>query len=114
MTIQKRHFMARVLRTLGGFAALIVVAGACHLLEPNTPDVVPSGGLNDPLALPTIRAGAIGDFGIAYTGSGANGSGGTTEGQVLASGMLADEWINTGTFPDRVQADARQSDPASG
>lgn len=114
MTIQKRHFMARVLRTLGGFAALIVVAGACHLLEPNTPDVVPADGLNDPLALPTIRAGAIGDFGIAYTGSGANGSGGTTEGQVLASGLLADEWINTETFPDRVQADARQTDPASG
>src|SRR5262249_17996447 len=27
--------------------------------------------------------------------------------------LLADEWINTETFPDRVQADARQPDPAS-
>ena len=36
------------------------------------------------------------------------------EGQVLASGLLGDEWINTETFPDRVQADARQTDPASG
>src|ERR1051326_5526716 len=80
----------------------------------NTPDVVPAGDLNDALALPTIRAGAIGDFGIAYTGSGASGSGGTVEGQVLASGLLADEWINTETFPDRIQADARQTDPASG
>jgi len=109
-----RHFMARVLRTVGGVAAPLVVIGACNLLEPNTPDVVPTGGLDDPLALPTIRAGAIGDFGIAYTGSGASGSGGTVEGQVLASGLLADEWINTETFPDRVQADARQTDPASG
>ncbi len=114
MTISKRHFMARVLRTFGGVAAPLMVVGACNLLESNTPDVVPAGGLNDPLALPTIRAGAIGDFGVAYTGSGASGSGGTVEGQVLASGLLADEWINTETFPDRVQADARQTDPASG
>lgn len=113
MTLLKQHLVARVLRVCGGLAVL-TLAGACNLLEPNTPDVVPAGGLNDPLALPTIRAGAIGDFGIAYTGSGANGSGGTTEGQVLASGLLADEWINTETFPDRIQADARQTDPASG
>lgn len=114
MTTPMQYFMARVLRTVGGVAVPLVVIGACNLLEPNTPDVVPTGGLDDPLALPTIRAGAIGDFGIAYTGSGASGSGGTVEGQVLASGLLADEWINTETFPDRVQADARQTDPASG
>jgi hypothetical protein len=121
MNTPKLHLMARALRSVGGrglavamAAVLVLVTGwACHLLDANTPDVVPSGGLDDPNALPTIRAGAIGDFGIAYTGSGAQGSGGTTEGQVLASGLLADEWINTETFPDRVQADARQTDPAS-
>jgi len=118
MTIQMPKIMGRALRTFGGRALsvtlLLTVGGACHLLDVNTPDVVPADNLNDPLALPTIRAGAVGDFGIAYTGSGAQGSGGTTEGQVLASGLLADEWINTETFPDRVQADARQVDPASG
>jgi len=122
MTTQTKKFIARALRTFGGqglrvavaATLLLTVGGACHVLEVNTPDVVPADNLNDPLALPTIRAGAIGDFGIAYTGSGAQGSGGTTEGQVLASGLLADEWINTETFPDRVQADARQVDPASG
>src|ERR1041385_8129626 len=114
MTLTRQNFVARLLRVFGGLAVLGLTAGACHLLEPNTPDVVPAGGLDDPLALPTIRAGAIGDFGIAYTGSGASGSGGTVEGQVLASGLLADEWINTETFPDRVQTDARQTDPASG
>ncbi|HEV2670968.1 MAG TPA: hypothetical protein VGU74_07740, partial [Gemmatimonadales bacterium] len=95
-------------------AAVWTLAAACHLTDVSNPDIVPTGGLDDALALPTIRAGAIGDFGLAYTGSGASGSGGTVEGQVLASGMLADEWINTETFPDRVQADARQTDPASG
>ena len=99
MTIQMPKIMGRALRTFGGRALsvtlLLTVGGACHLLDVSTPDVVPADNLNSPLALPTIRAGAIGDFGIAYTGSGAQGSGGTTEGQVLASGLLADEWINT-------------------
>ena len=54
--------------------AVMVIGAACHLLDVNNPDVVPSGGLNDATALPTIRAGAIGDFGLAYTGSGAQGS----------------------------------------
>jgi hypothetical protein len=122
MTIQMQETMARALRTFGGrvlsvalgVTVLTTVGGACHLLDVSTPDVVPADNLNSVTALPTIRAGAIGDFGIAYTGSGAQGSGGTTEGQVLASGLLGDEWINTETFPDRVQADARQTDPASG
>lgn len=121
MTIQMLKIMARALRTGGrvvavGFTltAVWTLAGACHITDVSTPDIVPPGGLNDPAALPTIRSGAIGDFGLAYTGSGAQGSGGTTEGQVLASGLLGDEWINTETFPDRVQADARQTDPASG
>ncbi len=122
MTITMLRDMARALRNLGGralafivvVAAVWTVGAACHLLDVSNPDIVPPVSLTDPLALATIRAGAIGDFGIAYTGSGAQGSGGTTEGQVLASGLLADEWINTETFPDRVQADARQTDPASG
>ena len=121
MTIQMLSIMGRALRGGGrvlaaGFVlgALWTLAAACHVTDVSNPDIVPTGGLDDPLALPTIRAGAIGDFGLAYTGSGASGSGGTVEGQVLASGLLGDEWINTETFPDRVQADARQTDPASG
>jgi hypothetical protein len=120
MNIRMLDIMARALRTGGRvlaasfiLAALWTFAAACHITDVSNPDIVPTEGLNDPLALPTIRAGAIGDFGIAYTGSGASGSGGTVEGQILASGMLGDEWINTETFPDRVQADARQTDPAS-
>src|SRR6266567_1049314 len=93
-------------------AAVLVVSG-CHVLDVSNPDIVPGDNLNDPAALPTIRAGAIGDFGIAYSGSGAQGSNGTTEGQILISGMLGDELINTETFPDRVFTDARQPQPES-
>jgi hypothetical protein len=94
-------------------AGAVVLFGGCHLLDVTTPDVVPIGVLTNAGALPTIRAGAIGDFDLAYVGSGASGSSGTVEGQVLISGMMSDELINTETFPDRVQADARQTDPAS-
>jgi hypothetical protein len=94
--------------------AAVLVASGCHVLDVQNPDIVPGDNLNDPNALPTIRAGAIGDFGIAYSGSGAQGSNGTTEGQVLISGMLGDELINTETFPDRVFVDARQPQPESG
>jgi hypothetical protein len=91
--------------------ALAVVG--CHLLDISNPDVVPIDLLGGPSALATVRAGAIGDFTLAYSGSGAGGSGGTIEGQIMASGLLADEWINTETFPDRIQVDARQTDPTS-
>jgi K+-transporting ATPase c subunit len=121
MTIQMLNIIARALRHGGRVLAVGIVltalwtlAAACHITDVSNPDIVPTGGLDDPLALPTIRAGAIGDFGLGYSGSGASGSGGTVEGQVLASGLLGDEWVNTETFPDRVQADARQTDPASG
>ncbi|PYP12312.1 MAG: hypothetical protein DMD59_00455 [Gemmatimonadetes bacterium] len=95
-----------------GLAASLAGAGtllaACHLLDVSNPDIVPPEGLNSAAALPTIRAGAIGDLHIAYTGSGAQGSGGTTEGVILLGGMLSDELINTETFPDRILADARR------
>ena len=74
--------MARVLRNGAGralavmaiMAAVGTVGAGCHLLDINNPDIVPPVSLDDPLALATIRAGAIGDFGVAYTGSGAQGS----------------------------------------
>ena len=97
--------------------ALVVAAGltaGCHILDVSNPDIVLPGSLNGAAALPTIRAGAIGDFAIAYSGSGAQGSGGTTEGLILLGGMLADELINTETFPDRILADARQPQIESG
>jgi len=108
---------ARGPRATGMGAALIFATAltvGCHILDVSNPDVVFPSSLDDPAALPTIRAGAIGDFAIAYSGSGAQGSGGTTEGQILLGGMLADELINTETFPDRILADARQPQIESG
>ncbi|HZI22679.1 MAG TPA: hypothetical protein VFD76_09175 [Gemmatimonadales bacterium] len=93
---------------------VLITALGCHLLDISNPDVVPVDVLGGATALAAVRAGAIGDFTIAYSGSGAGGSGGTVEGQIMVSGLLSDEWINTETFPDRIQVDARQTDPSSG
>src|SRR5690349_1597460 len=87
-------------------STILAVAAGCHLLDVSNPDVIPGGVLTGAANLPIIRGGAIGDFALAYSGSGATGSSGTIEGQIMVSGLLADEWINTETFPDRIQVDA--------
>jgi hypothetical protein len=87
--------------------AFVLAVTACHTLDVTQPDIIQPGNLGTAASLPTIRAGAIGDFTIAYSGSGAQGSSGTTEGQILTSGLLSDELINTETFPDRINVDRR-------
>src|SRR6266516_2938689 len=95
---------------LARLAALVLAlpfTGCNDPLNVQDPDIVPPVNLNDKSVLPTIRAGAIGDFALAYTGSGADGSGGTVEGVTMYGGLLADEWINSETFPTRIEVDAR-------
>jgi starch-binding outer membrane protein, SusD/RagB family len=88
-------------------ATLALVTTACHVLDVAQPDIIQPGNLATAAALPTIRAGVIGDFTASYSGSGAQGSSGTVEGQVLTAGLLSDELINTETFPDRINVDRR-------
>ncbi len=95
---------------LARLAALVLAlpfTGCNDPLNVQDPDIVPPVNLNDKSVLPTIRAGAIGDFALAYTGSGADGSGGTVEGVTMYGGLLADEWINSETFPTRIEVDSR-------
>ncbi len=94
--------------TLCAVALLALPLAGCNdPLKVTDPDIVPPDNLNVFSALPTIRAGAIGDFTIAYSGSGADGSGGTVEGVIMYGGLLADEWVNSETFPTRIEVDAR-------
>ncbi len=95
--------------TLLLFAAafsLVPLAGCNDPLRVTDPDIVTPGQLTDPSKLPTLRAGAIGDFDLAYSGDGSDGSGGV-EGAIMYGGLLADEWINSETFPTRIEVDAR-------
>ncbi|HKE89742.1 MAG TPA: hypothetical protein VKB45_05345 [Gemmatimonadales bacterium] len=86
--------------------SLVPLAGCNDPLHVTDPDIVTPGQLGDPSTLPTVRAGAIGDFDLAYTGDGSDGSGGV-EGAIMYGGLLADEWINSETFPTRIEVDAR-------
>ncbi|HYL22696.1 MAG TPA: hypothetical protein VEU74_13095 [Gemmatimonadales bacterium] len=101
------NHLAKLL-ALTAVALLVPAAGCNDPLNVRIPDIVPTGALNDSASLATVRAGAIGDFAIAYTGDHPDGSGGTGEGVILYGGLLADEFINSETFPTRIEVDARQ------
>ena len=88
-------------------ALLVPNAGCNDPLRVSIPDIVPPGALTDSAALATVRAGAIGDFAIAYSGDHPDGSGGVGEGVIMYGGLLGDEWINSETFPTRIEVDAR-------
>src|SRR5438270_8454917 len=88
--------------------ASVLPSGACNdPLRVSIPTIVPPGSLSDTAALGTLRAGAIGNFSIAFSGDHPDGSGGTGEGVIMYGGLLADEWINSETFPTRIEVDGR-------
>jgi hypothetical protein len=96
------------LSLLAAAFTLLPLAGCHNLLTVTDPDILTPGQLGDPQTLPTVRAGALGDFSLAYTGDGSDGSGGV-EGVIMYGGLLADEWINSETFPTRIEVDARRT-----
>jgi starch-binding outer membrane protein, SusD/RagB family len=90
---------------LAAIAALGIVSfTGCDtnkVLQVTDPDVARPVALDAPSALPALRAGAIGAFGLAYNGPTAD------EEQVDLSASLGDEFINTETFPTRIEYDQR-------
>jgi starch-binding outer membrane protein, SusD/RagB family len=85
-------------------ALLALGAVACDLgsvLDVTDPDVVTPELTRDPANLPGLRAGALGDFAVAYSGVG------NTEGLILSSGLLSDEFYVGDTFGTRQEVDRR-------
>lgn len=92
-------------------ALLALVAMACspdRILQVDDIDVAPPPALEGPEALPSLLAGAIGDFGTAYNGNTQSSGLALDLNQVTLSGLLADEFINTETFPTRIEVDQRR------
>lgn len=83
-------------------AAVLSGCSTDKLLAVTDPDVARPTSLVGAAAIPALRAGAIGDFGNAYNG----GSSGAE--QVHLAGLLSDEFINTETFPTRIEIDQRR------
>jgi hypothetical protein len=97
--------LARAAVVAAALAAL-PLAGCGDLLEVPDPDVATPGSVQNEASLPVVLAGALGDFQVAYGGY-QGGGGGSGEGQILVSGLLADELRHTGTFETRQQIDLR-------
>jgi len=73
-----------------------------EILDVPDPDVATPESVQDVAALPALRAGAIGDFALAF------GSSNTTEdGLILYTGLFTDELQWAETFPTREQIDRR-------
>jgi starch-binding outer membrane protein, SusD/RagB family len=85
----------------GALALTLFGCKTDKILEVTDPDVARPEALQGAAALPTLRAGAIGNFGVAYNG------GASDVEQVHLSALLADEFINTETFPTRIEIDQR-------
>jgi hypothetical protein len=84
--------------------ALVTTLFACDtnkILQVTDPDVARPSAITGPSSLPTLFAGALGSFGNAF-----DGPNGDVE-QVQLSASLSDEFINTETFPTRIEFDQR-------
>jgi hypothetical protein len=88
-----------VRRAAAGSLAAGLLAGCS--LDVETPGIVDPDALSDETALPTLRAGALGDFALAFAGNDAAGD----EGLILVGGLRADEFINRDTFEERRDID---------
>jgi len=81
--------------------AVLIACNTDDILQVTDPDVARPEALQGATAIPTLRAGAIGNFGVAYNGGNADVE------QIHLSGLLSDELINTETFPTRIEIDQR-------
>lgn len=105
MTIRiSRHARAVMPLTVLGAALLFGACSVDKVLQVPDPDVSRPGDLTGPQALPTLLASAIGDFQVAFSGTGGNTG---LEGLTNISGLFTDEFFFTETFPTRVEIDRR-------
>ena len=88
-------------------AALAAMVAACGLLDTNQPDIVEPGDVTTPSGAEALRVGAISDFALAHDGDG-DLDAGVTEGHVLLSGLMADEFVLSTTPPTEQELDQRR------
>ena len=103
----------RLAPALAAAAVLAVGLVACNsdkILKVTDPDVALPTTLQGKAALPTLRNGAIGNFGVAFNGDQSV----SDEEQVDLSALLSDEYINTETFPTRIEIDRRSQTLTNG
>ena len=99
------HRTRRSLLALG--PVLLLLTGACGLLDTESPNTVEPGELDSPAGAEARRVGAIADFTFAKDGDGDLNLG-RTDGQVLLSGLMTDEFVLSTTPPTEQEVDQRR------
>ena len=97
--MHKRVNFRRVV-ALGAIAGL-VACSTDEILNVDDIDVARPESVQDSVALPAVLAGALGNYGSALNGGG-------DINQISLAGMISDEFINTETFPTRIEVDQRR------
>ena len=86
---------------------LLLLVGACGLLDTESPNTVEPGELDSPAGAEARRVGAIADFTFAKDGDGDLNLG-RTDGQILLSGLMTDEFVLSTTPPTEQEVDQRR------
>lgn len=84
-------------------AALLLLTTGCGLLDTDKPDIIPPGNVDADAAY----NGAVANFNLAKDGDGDVNAGTGTEGQVIVSGLMADEFMLSTTPPSQQEVDQR-------
>ena len=102
------------------WAALTLLGAGCGVLDTQNPNIVDAANLDTPAGAATKRLGAISQFTLAKDGDfnpvsipGTSISNDFSDGQILLSGILADEFVNPGFIPTRTEIDLRQGQPTN-
>jgi hypothetical protein len=116
---------------MNGYRSIIVLAATlllggvagCSILDTNPPNTVGEDDLNTPAGAATRRLGAISIFTLAKDGDfqpvGIPGnpdpsfSNDASDGYILNSGVLSDEFVNPGFIPSRTEIDLRITQPTT-
>lgn len=100
---------------------LLAGVAACGLLDTNTPNIVGAEDLDTPAGAATKRLGAISTFTLAKDGDfnpvavpgNEDSFNDNSDGYVLLSGILTDEFVNPGFIPSRTEVDVRLATPVT-
>jgi hypothetical protein len=100
---------------------LLTAAAACGLLDTNQPNIVGAEDLDTPAGAATKRLGAIsiftlakdGDFNPVAVPGNEDAFNDNSDGYILTSGILADEFVNPGFIPSRTEIDLRLAQPTT-
>src|SRR5207302_9446773 len=89
---------------------VVALLAACSsLIDLKDPDVINPPDVTNVDGAVAAYNGGIGDF--AFANDGDNGG---TEGQILVSGVMSDEYTDVETFPTRIEYDSRAIDERNG